>query len=267
MKKIIIGSIILTALLSTSQVVLANETETGVEATTNVNTSNTPKRPVPGGLNTPEMKAMLQNKTNANLKIKLSSTSEPKKERPASTSTPIKERMENIKDRLASTGPLMRDKIASTSEKRRENAREFLKKQFEKMLKRIEATIQRQETITAKINSRIEKIKTAGGNTTEAEKLTLEAKLKIDTAKTLFVTLKTSTEAGVQDISTTTESVKKETMEKMRKTTQEIEKNLRAAHLLLEKALGSLKGLSQLRTENSVKATSTVNTSTTTGTN
>lgn len=262
MRKFILNSLVTAVALGGTISALAIETGASVNATTTV------KKPQP-------VKAMMEvrrdikenraSTTNAiknvreetrekiqDLKNKISSTTEVRKDRLASTSLLIKGKREEI-----------RDKFASTTQMRREKMREFLKKHFEKMLKRIEATIQRQETILARINSRIQKIKTGGGNTTEAEKLTVEAKIKIDAAKVSFETLKTEVGNGVNDLSTTTDGVKKENMEKMRNSERTISKNLKEAHLLLEKALGSLRGFSQMRTATSTQT----NTGTTTGTN
>ena len=247
MKKLIISGTITALLFGSPILALAEDTmEAHMEIQTGINASTS--RPKPPIKNDAKLKVQ-------DLKGKVASSMEDRKDKMASTSMKLSDKRDEMKDRMA-----------SSSENRKENVREFLRKKFDKMLKRIEATIKRQEEILAKINSRILKIKAGGGNTTEAEKLTAEAKVKIDLAKTAFANLSTTTNNGVNDFSTTTENIKKDTMEKMRASEKSIETSLKQAHNLLEKALGSLRGLSELHraTSTSPTATTTVNATTTT---
>lgn len=236
--------------LGVAPTALAEETNAGFNPFGSTG-STSPKGPRPVKAIMDERKEEAKDRA-MEVKNKMASTAEMRKDKMASTTQRIQEKKGEIKDR-----------IASTSSARREKMKEELKKKFDRMIKRIEATIQRQETIMGKINARISKIKTGGGNTTEAEKFVSDAKTKIDTAKTDLQTLKTTAASGAQDLSTTTDSVKKETLDKMRDVNKNIEKNLKEAHNLLEKALGSLKGMSQL---NNGRATTTPS-ATTTGTN
>ena len=170
-----------------------------------------------------------------------------------------------MKEARASTTKAIRgeakDRMASSTEGRLLKVKEQMKERYKKMIERIQATIIRQETILSKINSRIQKIKTNGGNTTEAEKYTAEAKVKIDLAKISLETLKSTINGGINNVSSTTESIKKETFEKMKNNTKEIEKYLRDAHQLLQKSIGSLKGMSQIKNPNATSTSATTTSS------
>ncbi|HBD24665.1 MAG: hypothetical protein A2566_02985 [Candidatus Zambryskibacteria bacterium RIFOXYD1_FULL_40_13] len=117
-----------------------------------------------------------------------------------------------------------------------------LEKRFEKMTKRYLSTIEREEKITSKLVSRIEKIKLNGGNTTEAERLVTEAKTHLRDARVAYEILKTSSIKA--DSATTTQ---RETMNEMRNSVKVIETHLKEAHKLLQKTVGVLRGVSQLR--------------------
>ncbi len=250
MKKLILNSLITIIALGGATVALAQDTGT-LPPPQNASTSGVkPPRPV---------KAMMDDKREMELKNKMASTAEARKDKLASTTERLKEKREDIKDRIASGTEKMKERM----EDRRERIMKEVKRQFDKMLRRIEATIQREESIMSKLNTRIEKVKTGGGNTTEAEKLTAEAKTHIESAKTDLANLKLTASTTAQNLSTTTDTVKKENLEKMKGIEKGIEKHLKEAHKMLEKALGSLKGMSQL---NNGKATTTP-TATTTGTN
>ena len=133
------------------------------------------------------------------------------------------------------------DRVASSTERK-------IEKRYEKMVKKYLATIEREETIMAKLVSRIEKIKFAGGNTLEAEKLVAEAKTHLTEARTAFETLKATAVSA-----DTFEKPAKEILTKMKDGVKAVEKHLRLAHQFLQKTVGSLKGVSQLRNATSTK--------------
>lgn len=178
--------------------------------------------------------------------------------------TEAKDKIQEVKSRIASTTEARKDKMedvknrmASSTQARKENAqerftriKEQLAKNFRNMLERIQATIERQEKIMAKINTRIEKIKSEGGSTGEAEGHVANAKVNIDKAKVALEALKTSSTNAANNLSSTTVAVKKETMDKMRDENKKITEGLKEAHKSLEKAIGSLKGLSRIKNPN-----------------
>jgi chromosome segregation ATPase len=250
MKKLIINSLITVVALGSATVALAEDTAVQTTATVNASASGVkPPRPA---------KAMVENRI-ASSTEKRQERMEDRKERIASTTERMQEKREEMKDRLASSSEKRQERV----EDRKERMMKELKRQYDKMLKRIEATIQREETLMGKLNDRIAKIKAAGGTTAEAEKMTADAKVHIDAAKTDLASLKLSASTTAQTLSTTTNAVKKENLDKMREIEKGIEKHLKEAHKLLEKAVGNLKGMSQLKNG---KATTTP-TATTTGTN
>lgn len=165
-----------------------------------------------------------------------------------------------LKQKMASTTEVkkeLRAKIASTTAEKRDERKELIKKRIEnrfgKMFLRFQATIDREKAIMTKINDRIAKIKQNGGNTTEAEKYVLEASASLDKAQLALDSLKATAQNDSQIASTT--EVSKETLESMKKTAKDIEKNLRDAHKSLQKTVGVLKGMSQLKNASSTKET------------
>ncbi len=161
----------------------------------------------------------------------------------AALASSTKEKRDEIKD--------MREKMASTTKEmrgeRKENRAENM---FTKLSARYDATIAREATISSKIQSRIEKIKAAGGITTDAEKFVTAANMHFDEAKTAIASLKTTLDSLTTD---TTAGLTKDQMTSIKNGTKEVEKHLKEGHVNLEKALGSLKGLSQARNATSTK--------------
>ncbi len=137
-----------------------------------------------------------------------------------------------------------KSQMGTSSENRIANAREQLNRLFVKMLDRIQATIQRQEKIIERIESRMDKIKEDGGNTTEAERYVSDAKSNIQKARNSLTSLRNTTALGMQNISTTTGAIKLETMTKMRSEVGMIQDYLKTSHRSLVNAISSLKGLS-----------------------
>ena len=153
--------------------------------------------------------------------------------------------MQRVRNLFENKKPEVKNKtenrVASSTEKK-------VEKRYEKMAKKYLATIEREETIMAKIVSRIEKIKFAGGKTVEAERLVREAKTHLTEARTAYEILKTTATSA-----DTFEKIAKETLSSMKDNIKVIEKHLRLAHKLLEKTVGSLRGVSQLRNATSTK--------------
>lgn len=192
------------------------------------------------------------------------------------SSSEKKMEIKDLREKVASSTKEIRDRMASSTEKIKEKVEEAQKKmqekktvqlekrienRFDKMTDRYMATIEREESIMAKVSSRINKIKTGGGNTDTADKLVLEAQTHLTEARTAYTSLATiasSTEAvtlGSQDLASTTGAVAKGILTSMRKAGMEIEKHLQEAHKALEKAVGSLKGSSGLHNATSTKET------------
>lgn len=129
-----------------------------------------------------------------------------------------------------------------------------IEKRYEKIATKYLKTIEREEAIMAKIISRIEKIKALGGlsaqagNTVEAEKLIVEAKASLVQARTAYETMK----AGAVSADSV-EKITKETLATLKTTAKNIERYMKEAHKSLQKTIGSLRGLSQLRNATSTK--------------
>ncbi len=167
-----------------------------------------------------------------------------------------------IKDQIRSVRQDARSEIkniASSTQAQvnalRDLIRNKVEKRYGKMFDRFQATIDREIAIMAKINSRIEKIKANGGTTTEAEKLVASAKINIDEAQKDLDALKVLANSDKEIASSTTDKLSTTTLASLRKSTQEIEKELRAAHRDLLKSVGVLRGVSQLNNASSTKET------------
>ncbi|MBI4155948.1 MAG: hypothetical protein HY507_01810 [Candidatus Zambryskibacteria bacterium] len=142
----------------------------------------------------------------------------------------------------------MEEKKSEMAEKRAEKAKEKIENRFEKMNARFRATIERIENIMVRVNARIEKIKNAGGNTAAAEKLAAEAKMHLDLAKASLIKLKETADTTVSlETSLETKTKAKASLISLKTIAKELETHLRESHVMLEKAVGSLKGLSQIK--------------------
>ncbi len=154
---------------------------------------------------------------------------------------------QEIKERVASTTEKMREKMDQVRETFLKIARERL----QKIINRFEATVAREENISLRIISRIEKIKSAGGNTTEAENFVAKAKVSIDAAKTALTSLKNASSTAAENIvdsNISTSTAAKNGLKKIRDLALTVEKNLRDAHSALVSAVKSLKGMSSTAT-------------------
>ncbi len=221
MKKIILNILVATMVLGPVAVAYA-ETEGGVgEGKREASTT----KPLPG---------LIQARMDAQEQIK-------------NLKQETKDEVENLRDKVASTTAEIRDRLKEEVKNRAEN-------RFTKMLSRYQATIDREEAIMTRINSRIAKITSNGGNTTEAEGLVLKAKSELDLASTSLASLKTlvGTETALE-ISSTTAKTTRTALENMKKAGAEIDKHLRTAHQALQKTIGSLRGVSQLHNATSTK--------------
>jgi len=129
------------------------------------------------------------------------------------------------------------EKRDDRKESRRVEAESRIGKHIEWMTKRFNGTIERLEKITARIESRIIKLKAEGKTTVEAENHVALAKAEIASAKT-----------GIAKISLTLSSaLEKEKLngsfEEMRNLVKSIRDDLKTAHAELVKAITSIKGL------------------------
>ncbi len=115
---------------------------------------------------------------------------------------------------------------------------------------RFQATIERQEGIVARVESRLAKIKAEGGNTTEAEKILTEAKGHIAEAKKALENLKTI--AGTNTASTTPQA----SFETLKNASAEIHKHLKASQDSLSKLVERMKVI-KVKVNNQLKATTT----------
>ena len=174
----------------------------------------------------------------------------------------MKSEIKDVRKNLASSTKEMRGDIKETRMEAkdkikdiRENAmKKHLENRFAKMKERFQATIERLDKIMLRVNSRIEKIKNGGGNTTIAEKFVADAKTELDVAKALLLGLSITADTTVTlEASATSTTRAKVSLEALRKSAKELEAHLKNIHNNLEKAVGSLKGQSQLH------ATSTMN--------
>ena len=153
----------------------------------------------------------------------------------------------------------IRENVASTTQEMKDRIKAEVKKQvgerYGRMIERLGATIAREESIMARINSRIEKVKTAGGKTDVAEKLMVTAKSELDVAKASLATITNGTETIVTLELNASSTGARNSLESLRKSAKNLEGHLRLAHNAMVKALGSLRGMSSTKPEN--QATST----------
>lgn len=241
MKKIILYSLITAMMLSGTTTAFAVETQP------NPATDVRPRVTVPK----PTIKTLMEDKRNTR----------------ATTTGEMRDKTQDLRAKMASTSRKYGD---DRMENRRELIKNMIEKRFKKMFRRFQSTIEREVMIMGKINARITKVKTAGGNTTEAEKYTLEAKTNLDLAQTsLDLLIATATSTGEIDAqllasSTSPGTITKDTLQKMKIAADQIEKYLKEAHKALEKAVKSLRGMSRV---NNNASTTPPTTSTTTTNN
>ncbi len=184
----------------------------------------------------------------------------------STTRKSIKGVIENIKsglktqvqtDRLekASTSPKDRGELKGDTEKMRQDiktAQANIKAvQMAKVVWiRINATIVRLEKLLSKLDSRIAKIKTAGGNTAVAETNSADAKVALTKAQTDVDTVKTiiSSISGTTPIDGTATST-------IKTASKDAEIQIKTAQSGIEKALKSLQGLRVELKDNTASST------------
>ncbi len=152
------------------------------------------------------------------------------------------EKVEDLRAKASSTRERIEDRVGNL----RENLRQIAQNRFEKMIRRFEMTIQREENIMNRIISRIEKIKSNGGQTGDAEKYILEAKTHFTNAEKSLTTLKNATSSPdiLVDANTATSTKVKNALEKLKNIAKEIEKNIREGHKSLTQAVKAIRGAS-----------------------
>ena len=170
---------------------------------------------------------------------------EARKDLRASTTNAMKDAMNQRKDEMKE----LRERLGSSTKEKMMQKSDVLRRvmvnQVMKMLGRMQATIDRLTKISEKISTRIVKIKSAGGQTAEAEGFVSEAKTSLSQAQSLLNSLKeaSTTIAYVIDQNGLASSTKRD-KDKVKGVVSEIEKNLRSAHNSLVNAVKSLKGTS-----------------------
>jgi len=142
----------------------------------------------------------------------------------AQTTTPFNKRIEKRIE--------IREKLSAI---RRERIRNF----FGKMVVRLEATVERLEKLTTRIEARIKIIKDKNEdiNTTEVEKTVSEAKIAITKAKTELANLKINLETMLESNDPKIEFAN------VRKSLKDIIQYLKDTHKLLVQVIGDIKGL------------------------
>ncbi len=169
----------------------------------------------------------------------------------------IKERMQDRRENASTTNAMremkeLKERMSSSTKERFGNSidtlRRVLTNQVKRMLERIQATIDRQRTISGKISARIEKFKSEGANTTESERYIGEANTHIANAQSMLNSMKeaSTTIASLIDMGRKSSTTAKE-LSRARGVVSDIEKELRQAHGLMVKAVVNLKGMSTRR--------------------
>ncbi len=148
---------------------------------------------------------------------------EDRDERRASSTEQREERMENRETHQA-----------SSTERRIDIQQNLAKRKAENTARVFTATLWRLDRIITRVESRIDKVESAGGTTTSAKLFVAEARDYLSQASTSIATFK--------DITFTADKAK-ENFEKVRNLASEIKGYIREAHRSLMNAIRSLKGL------------------------
>lgn len=152
----------------------------------------------------------------------------------ASSSAKREEKREEVKERVE-------NRIASTSAYR-------LERKFEKIARNYLKEVVRLEQILGRVVTRIEKVKSLGGNTVEADKYLEEARTNLSEARKTYDVLKTIATNADNNATTT-----KEMINSMKNSGKTVENHLRLAHKALQKTVGSLRGDSQFKNASSTR--------------
>ena len=160
---------------------------------------------------------------------------------PAQIRTEVKAR---IDARLASSTA----RRASSTERRIELQQNIAKRSADHTGKKLLATIERLERIASRVESRIEKVETLGGNATTSTGFLAEARAHLSEARIALEAFSSV------DLSATKLS---ENFERVRAAAAEVKEHLRLAHRSLVDAIRSLKPGRSLNSATSTRATTT----------
>jgi len=141
----------------------------------------------------------------------------------------IKKAIGDRKMRMAST-------TDAKKEERKQKAVEKAANLADKMIKRLSAAIERLEKLAIRIESRIEKVKAAGGVTTAAETALAEANVKIQAAKDGLVSISATFAAAA------TAENPKDGVRKMQEAVQAVHAEIKTAAESLKNAVKALEG-------------------------
>lgn len=125
------------------------------------------------------------------------------------------------------------ERQASSTERRIDMQQNLAKRKAENTARVFTATLWRLDKIITRVESRIDKVESAGGTTTNAKIFVLEARGYLEQASTSIATFK--------DLTFTADKAK-ENFEKVRDLASEIKGYVREAHRSLMNAIRSLKG-------------------------
>jgi hypothetical protein len=275
MKKIISNSLIAMLLLNGAVAFaeVEGQVNTGAGAVTNADTGGAGmqvktgadlKPGMPRPLPPPPLKGEIKTvRTEAKAEIKdlrVEAKGEIKDIRTNMSSTTRMEDRGEIKNIRANLASSTKDKREEAREKVADLVKNRVEKRFGQMFRRLQATIEREEGIMARVVTRIDKVKAEGGKTADAEKFVAEAKMHFDEAQTALDNLKLTAQASASlEVSETGAAVTppatttKQTLENLKKSASEVEKHLREGHKALENAVKSLRGSGE-----KPKATTTV---------
>lgn len=251
MKKIILNSLLVLLVFGVSATAQAVVDDSSVSATTDVVCTQDAKQCPDGsfvGRMGPRCEfAKCPFATTTGVQ-KIKATLEARKENREEEREEIREKMEA---RLASSSAKreevkerIENRIASTSAYR-------LERRFEKIAKNYLKEVVRLEQILGRVVTRIEKVKSLGGNVTEATQYAEEARTHLSEARKTYDVLKTIATNADNNATTT-----KEMITSMKNSGKTVENHLRLAHKALQKTVGSLRGVSQLNNASSTTPTS-----------
>lgn len=145
-------------------------------------------------------------------------------------------------------------------DEKRKATEDRLEKIVERVTERLNENIKKLEGVSKRIETRLALLKTAGKDTTEAEKLIADAKAKIQLAKDGIAKL-----PAIQTDSMTAEKLS-EGLVQVKIALKEIELNLKSVRDNLSKAIGNIKGLGPIVTPATDKTETEVGTTTATTT-
>lgn len=155
----------------------------------------------------------------------------------STTTDCIREGMENREERRAEARERMEEKRS-----------EILKHLSEQMFKRMEAAIERYTKLSDRVDSRIQKLKEKGVDTTKSESLVATTRTKIAEAKAAVETARQEVEGAAtlaDDSASSTKPI--DAGKRVRENLEEARVAITAAHKALVSAIESLKASSALR--------------------